>query len=57
MIKLHLPKRTLIQKPKVTAEEQPANSEVKTYFLSEEELEKYRSLPKPEDPRKIYYPK
>ncbi|WP_181438682.1 hypothetical protein [Paenibacillus sambharensis] len=51
MAKMHIFKRTVVPRPQ--KERQSPNSEVKTYYLSAEELEYYRLLPKQEHPRII----
>jgi len=43
MAKVHLPKRTVVQKVDTTVD-RPVNGDVKTYYLSEEELQRYRKL-------------
>jgi hypothetical protein len=47
-VRVHLPKRTIIPQNK-NVEGEAANGEVKTYYLSKEELDYYENLPKPDD--------
>ncbi|PWW03215.1 hypothetical protein DFQ01_107112 [Paenibacillus cellulosilyticus] len=49
MAKMHVMKRTVI--PNHNKDKTSPNGEVKTYYLSEEELAYYRSLPKKDYPR------
>lgn len=49
MARVHLSKRTIIPQYKKEGEpKHPVNGEVRTYYLSEAELQRYREMPKPE---------